>query len=186
MCPKLSVARVGCYSPGMAGNSAGMAKAQAARMAKLAARRMAAEAAQALAKANDPTSANDAPTASNEGDSGPSLVVVDRSGGQVSEKQTPVAEAVLAAAEPEAANTVYRIASGRLRAPVSVRAQVSLAILQGRGLLGKQERRADADNLSAIAGALAKAFGLRAKAADAAPADVIEGESRQIPDSPAE
>jgi hypothetical protein len=115
----------------MAGTAAGIAKANAARLEKRRERQALAE-----RQANEPTTPNGLSTAPNEAPVAVSLSPVTVEIPTVHKNQGNSTDSILDATEPEAANTVYRIASGKLRAPVAVRAQVSLAVLQGRGYLG--------------------------------------------------
>lgn len=146
----------------MAGSAAGIEKARAARMAKVAARRAARIAAGAEdapesdPPANSPAVPNSPPIDPNNAPTVELLTAADCSSVQVSENQTLQAAGILAATAQSAAITVQRVCSGRLRAPVAVRVQASLTVLQGLGLLGVKPGASSTDVDAAAGAVLAK------------------------------
>lgn len=146
-------------SCGMAGNAAGIAKANAAKLAKRQAR---IAALRAQREANEPTTPNDESTTPGESLVDTSLIVGSVEISTLSRSQQVGADSIIAATAQPAAITVQRICSGRLRAPVAVRLQASLSVLQGLGLLGVKPG-AGAGDVDTAAGAIMSALerGLR-------------------------
>src|SRR3990167_2107461 len=152
----------------MAGTAEGMARAREARRVKVEARRAARIASGAEDDRSSPIVANSQPIDPDNAPTVRLLTVADRANIEVSGNQTLEAQGILAATAQSAAITVQRVCSGRLRAPVAVRVQASLTVLQGLGYLGDRSgvgptAEPAGAQIAVMLAAIERAAGLRAR-----------------------
>lgn len=106
----------------------------------------------------------------------PSVATVEEDAGAL--KQDLTAGSILQHTEVAAAKLVHRIVTGAVRAPMQVRGQIAVRVLEGRGQLGG---KGAGNDVPETAGDLLLLRAGAAQAVDAEPADAPAAVSEAVP-----